>query len=310
MTIDISALFETMIKLFAALAAGYLGAKLGFINSEFNQKLTKFTINITMPLLALGSVLNKEQLISNFDAVKLIGVGIVYFMLMIILAKLVRGGLRCKTDEGSTMEFMFLFSNIGFMGYPLVESVYGPDSLFYVTVFVLLFNLTIFTYGAALVSGDRSYIRISWKMFQKPVIVGALLAFLVYFTGITVPSVVATSVSYVGNLTTPFSMIIIGCSLAAIPMKCVFGNWRIYLLVFLKMVVLPIAGFYLLRPIISEPVLLGVLTIIMATPFATNSTIFALEFGGNQKIASSGVFISTLVSLVSVPGIMWLLFVR
>ena len=305
---SIAALLRTMVSLFAAIAVGFAGAKLGFLDGSFNRQLTKLVIYLVHPLMVLASVLNKEHLLSNGQVLELIGIAVVCYGVMIPLSLLAVRLLRIPPADRGTCRFMLIFANVGFMGYPVVQALFGPDSSFYVTIYVLIFQLVVYTYGVHLLSDGTRPFRLQWRYFARPMVIAALAALVIYLLDLRMPETVANVASYIGNLSTPLSMIVIGCSLASIPMKQVFANPRIYGLAAWKLILFPLLAFAVAKPFISNPLLLGIITVTSAMPAATNATMLSVEYGGNQELASSGVFVSTILSMVTIPAIMWLLF--
>jgi len=305
---NISALFTRMIVLFATMGIGYTITKLGLMDTAFNQKLTKIVLNVTMPMMFLSSVINVEHVLTNHDVLVLTLVAAGCYAFLILVSLLLPTLLHVSSRDGGTYRFMYIFSNIGFMGYPVVQSIFGSDANFYVTIFVLFFNLLVFTIGVTLIRGGQEKLRFSWAMFRKPAIVAALASYLLYLLNLHLPPVVADIVSYTGDLTSPLSMLILGCSLAFIPLGPMFRNAKLYLTLALKMIATPLLVYFMLHRFVHNELLLGVVVTMLSMPVATNSTMFALEYGGDEQLASSGVFVSTILSIFSIPAIIWLLF--
>lgn len=307
---SITDLLGTMASLLAAMAVGFGGAKLGIIDETFNRRLTNLLITLIHPCLVLASVLNTAHLLSNGEVLQLIGIAAAIYVVMIPLSWLLQKVLRAPAADGGTYRFMFVFSNLGFMGYPVVETLFGADATFHVTIFVLMFQLVVYTYGIHLLSESGQRFHLQGKILLRPMVLAAAAALLIYLTGLRVPAAVATTIRYVGNISTPLSMIILGCSLSEVSLQDVFGNGRIYVLVAVKTVAVPLLFYWGLQGILHNTLLLGITTVILSMPVATNATILSLAYGGNQKLASAGVFVSTILSMFTIPAIMWLLFGR
>ena len=101
---------------------------------------------------------------------------------------------------------------------------------------------------------------------------------------------------------------IIGCALSDIPIRDVFSNWRLYVVAVLKLMAIPAAASLLLRPVLTDPVVLGVVVAVMAMPIASNFTMLSAQYDRDQRLASSATFITTLLSVVTIPVLMGLLF--
>lgn len=303
---DISALFNKMIVLFIAILAGYVAAKTHVINERSNKAFSDLISYVTTPLQVLGSVMVGERLMSNRDVLVLSGIACGCFAALLLLGALVPRLLRAPRDDRGVYHFMFAFSNMGFMGYPVVTALFGEGARFYVTVFVLFFQLIVWSIGVQLIAGGK--VRFTWRIFRQPGVISALLAYILYLTGLQMPKVVGDAMLFIGDATSPLAMIVIGCSLAQIPFAGVFTKWRVYVLAALKMILMPLAVFFLLRLFITNEMLLGVTTVMLAMPVATNTTIICYQQNADGKLASAGVFLTTLLSVATIPVLMTLLF--
>ena len=108
--------------------------------------------------------------------------------------------------------------------------------------------------------------------------------------------------------TTSVVMLIVGCSPAQMRFKQIFGSWRIYALSALKLAAVPLLAYAVLRHVLTNEFALCVLTVLLCMPIATNTTILSYQYGADETAASSGVFVSTLLSLLTIPLMMKLLF--
>jgi len=122
------------------------------------------------------------------------------------------------------------------------------------------------------------------------------------------PEIFSSMCSFIGQTTSPLIMLITGSALALMPLKNVFTNGKLYAMYAIKLVLLPAAAFFLLRGIIHDELLLGVIVTVLCIPSATNATNIAYLYGGNHELASSGVMLSTLASMVTMPVLLQLLF--
>ena len=302
---NIAGLSQQMFLLFGIIIIGYIATKCKKMDSVTNQKLSMLISCVTNPLQVVSSVLQGERPLENSMVLKITGIAFIIYAVLILLAKALPRILHAKKGQEGVYQFLFIFANVGYMGYPVIEALLGTEYLFCATIFVMTFQLFCWSYGVSLLSGEK---KISWKAFLRPMIVAAFLAYGIYFANIQVPPVCYQLTKTVGSVTSPMAMLIIGCSLAQLSLKEVFGKWQMYVLAVLKLLVLPITGWFILRFLITDKVLLGVFVVTLAMPSATNATIISYQYGGDEKMASSGVFLTTLFSVVTIPLVMWLLF--
>ena len=146
-------------------------------------------------------------------------------------------------------------------------------------------------------------------------VIAALISYVIYLCGIqtriaeSVPGGILTKLlGMVDGITSPLCMIITGIGLAQIPLARVFSNRRLYVLSLGKQVLLPVAAYFLLRPVVSNQLMLGICIIMAAMPIGTMTSLFCTRYDGPVDTASAGIFLSTLLSIPAVSLIMALLF--
>ena len=303
---NMSAILTQMAVLFIVMAVGYAANKFKVLTSQSNKLLSKLVIYIAMPCTILNSVLSGEATASGRDAAVFMLMAVASFVLFFLLSaplpQLVRGQ---KSDYGM-LRFMVVFGNVGFMGFPIIQSIFGVGAVFYVTIFNIVFSVLCFSVGIIMVSGKGE--KVNPMLFVNPTMVAAVLTVILFYTKPGVPAVISESVELIGRLTTPAAMLVIGSTLATISFKEVFGEVRIYPLAAVKLFVIPVLTWLLLRLFITDALMLGVLTVLAAMPTASNATMLSMEYGGNEILASKGIFLTTLLSVATIPLILYLLF--
>lgn len=301
------ALMDKMAVLFFAIAAGFLCGKAGVLDDSTNRTISRLVVKLTNPMVALSSVMGKAHLMSNRQVFILTGVAFALFFTSILIGRIVVSLLRTPDADRGLIRFLFTFCNITYIGYPIVQALFGPDASFYVTVIVLCSQLICWSYGVHLVSG-RGKFHWHWDILKNPCLLASLSAYLIYLSGWEVPGVIASACSFLGQATSPLIMLITGSALSLMPLKKVFTNWRLYGLFLCKMVLMPLLAYVLLRGVFTDQLMFGIVILVLCMPSATNATNIAYLYGGDHALASSGVMISTLMSLITLPAIMQLLF--
>lgn len=304
---DFSALILKMGTLFFSIMIGYAASKAGYIKEEYNKALSDVAINIATPALMISSVMVEERLLNNMEVLSLTAIALLSYVLPIATGKLVLDCLRIEEDQRGLYQYMYVFSSIGFIGYPLVEAMFGKEAMFYVTVFSLVFSLVCWTYGVQIFVGKGKY-HFSWGFLKSPCIIAALLAYLIYFTGIRMPEVIADTASFLGNLASPLIMLVIGCALSKVKLGRIFCQWRIYVVSLIKMVVFPLTAYFILQIFVEKELILAITVIMLSMPIATNTTAIAYQYEQDGVTASAAVVLSTVLSLITIPLLMLLLF--
>lgn len=297
-----------MTILFLILALGYFIFKIKLVDDNFTKKFSALVIKVTMPAMVLSSVLDLTERQSLRDVLTSFGIAVALFAIVMpivgfFLAKL----FRVKRNSTGLYIFMATFSNVGFMGFPVISALAGEVGLFYAAINNLVFNITVFTLGVWLVNRDKGGENSAFdiKLLLSPGVIVSLLAIVVYFMNIKFPALLCDTIRSVGSITSPSAMLIIGCTLAKMDIKTVFSDWRLYPWILIKQIVIPILLWIPLAMIIKNEILLTVTFILFSMPVANNAVLFANTYDGDAELAARSVFLTTLFSLLTVPICVW-----
>lgn len=293
-----------VIVLFLIMMVGYISRKRGFINPQVNKSLSELLLNVTLPFMIIASF--------NFNFSKdMLNLGIKLFLIStaIHIILLLAGSIMYKKfdeDEYKVLWFITVFSNCGFMGYPVVESIYGKIGLFYAALFNIPFNILIWTAGVFIFSGrgDKQNLR---KAILNPGILSVFIGLVIFLLSIDLPAPVIKTLEMVGSMTTPLSMIIIGSTLADAKIKSIFEGFSVYFGSFIRLIVIPLTVYFILNLFGLKDFYLNIPVIITAMPAAANTVIMAEKYGGNAEYASKIVFLTTILSVATIPAILILL---
>ena len=301
MLTDILPVFAQMVVLFLILILGYIGGKTRVLTIADNKPLSKMVNCITNPCSVLHSALCVERALENGEGLKLIGITVIMYFGLILIAEITTRVLGVKVAQQGQYKFMMVFSNVGYMGIPVVRVIFGEEATFCVAIFIMVFYLFIYTYGVRQICSEPGQKGIDWKKVICPMTISSLIAIIGYLAGIQVGGVIKDPLKTVANITTPCAMLIIGCALSSVPVKNVFTNWRLYIVALLKLLVIPVVVYLLLKPIMGASMVLGVMVVIMAMPVATIITMLSAQYDKDQTLAASSVFITTLLSVITIP---------
>ncbi len=296
-------ILERIAMLFIILIIGFIIRKLNILNSNSIKNMSSMLIKVTLPAMILSSMPDNSSnpVISSTGYILLISFGV--YAVSLALAFIVSFILHTPRTEKGVIRFIVIFSNVGFMGYPVLEAVFGRSALFYAAIYNIPFNLLVFTLGISLlIKGKSDKFNINWKDFINAPSIAAIIGLLIMLTGIRLPGVIKDPLELLGEVTTPLSMIIIGGLLANISPSAIFTNWRIYAVSLFRLILIPLAVLFTLRLFIrNDPLLLGVPVIIAAMPAAANTALLAEEYDANPEFASQSVFVTTLLSVFTIP---------
>ena len=201
---NLQAVISQLIALFLMILVGYIAARAQLITPQFRQKLSSLTLNTAAPCIIISSVLESE---SGVNMAAALGTGVLFFALMIALAAVLVRVLPIPREQRALDELMLIFTNVGFMGIPVIQSLYGAAGVAMLSMFILVFNLIFFSYGVLLISGG---LRLNLRALANACIFAALLALVFGLTGWHLPGPAETALAAVGSMNTPLAMMIIG----------------------------------------------------------------------------------------------------
>lgn len=291
-----------MITLFILIIVGYVVSKLDILDLDTNKKISAFILKVSCPALILNSVMSGEITANSKTIISMTVCAICLYAFLVIISFFIPKLMDVKGNDKYSYMFMTIFSNVGFMGFPVIESIYGTGAIFFASIFNMPFNLLAYTIGIDLSAKSGGKIeKMTLKKCFNAGVISSLLAIIIFVFNIKFPAFIVRPVALVGSLTTPLSMIVIGVSLSAIRIRDVFDSFRMYVFTVVKLVIIPILVYLILKPFNLEPIVLGVTVVIAAMPVATNAVIMATEFEGNVELATKGVFLTTLISVFTIP---------
>lgn len=290
-------LCEMLVILFA-MSMGFLAHRLGYFNSETDQRLSKVVLNITMPALIIAAVVTGDTLPEVGKILAVLKVAAIFYFLQAVFALLVPRLLGGTPSQQGVWRFALVFNNMAFIGYPVVTALFGPETLFYAVTLNVPFNLLSYTLGPLMLVGAK---RFRWKQMLTPCTIAAVLGLFFALTRLRPPAIVGECLSFVGNVTVPLSLLVVGSLLAGLPVGQVFRSPRLWCLSLLRLLVLPGALFVILRALGTEPMLLGIAVIEMAMPVAINGSMLCLEHGGDKESMAQATLLTTAASIVTIP---------
>ncbi len=294
--------FFQMLALLIMIGAGYYVTKKGMLDAHTNNQMSDLIVNLFNPLLVLASAANSVGKIS-LDAMKLIGIIAVGMFLAFILAGMILSPLFEKDKEQRKIfQLMFVFSNVGFIGIPVISSIFGEQYVVYVSEFMLVYTLVFYTYGIALMDGQFS--KSSLRAMANPGTVSALLAMAVIIWGIQLPEFLKTAVAYLGNVTSPMALVAVGFALAESDLKKIFCQPRLYAFSAVKLLVLPLALLPLLRLAVPNADLLAVCMVMFGMPVGNMPLILGNQRGLDVSSCSAAIILSTILCVLTVPVLM------
>ena len=333
-------MLQQMIVMFLMMAVGYLCYKKQILTEEVSKKVSAIVVNVANPCMILSSALTDQQM-KGKELLQTLAIVVLMYAFLLVAAQLLPKILRIRKESRGAYAAMTVFANIGFMGFPVLAAMYGNGALLYGAVFQIPFNILIYTYGVAVLTTKpdgktemtgktgkcqdvqgitetvnekfenkesnreqqgkkQGTIEIVKKIFNIGVI-ACIAAMFIYFLRIPIPSFLQAFITNLGNLTAPLSMMIIGASLAQMPLKELFLDKKLLLFSLVKLLILPAVWMLMVNRVAEQEILRGVCLVMMATPAGSMTAMLAQQYGGDYETASRGVALTTVLSVVTMP---------
>lgn len=291
---------EVMVVLFIIVILGYVACKLGYMGDKFDKKLSSIVVDITCPLLVLSSVMG-DELPDRTLILPLLGVGFLTYILLLVFGFWVPRLISKNHDDQGMIGFALMFANVGFIGYPIVSSIFGPHAVFYAALLNMPNTFFIFTAGVMLIKGEYSLKQFNPKVLVSPAMLGAFLAAIIVALGIHTPDIIARPVTMVGNITVPAALMIIGSSMAKLPIREIIGSPKVYITALLRLTIVPLSIYFLFKACGVSDLVNNINTVVIAMPVASFGTMFCLKYGRNPSLITETTFITTLGSIITIP---------
>lgn len=291
---------EVMVMLFTMVILGYAACKLGYMGDKFDKKLSSIVVDLTCPLLVLSSVMGDEMPDRSL-ILPLVGVGFLTYIILLVFGFWVPRFISKNHDDQGMIGFSLMFANVGFIGYPIVASIFGPKAVFYAALLNVPNTFFIFTAGVMLVKGEYSIRQFNPKVLLSPALIGAFIAALLVAFGVHTPEMIARPITMVGNITVPAALMIIGSSMARLPLREIIGSGKVYATSFLRLVIVPLSVYFLFRLCGVNTLINNINTVVIAMPVASFGTMFCMKYGRNPSLMTEATFITTLFSIITIP---------
>jgi malate permease and related proteins len=287
-------LFQQLLIMFAMLALGAWMKKRGMMADQTFKDLGVFLLYVISPIVVFRGYLvpqtdlNTTRLLVSFVA------SFASLLLIIGVATLI------YRKDGLSI-FASIFTNSGFMGIPLVIALFSQEAVFVLSPFLSWLFVIQWTLGIVVITKDiRSMSLI--KVVTNPVIVATILGVLVYFLHIPIPAVFDEFLSRIGAMLMPVAMIVLGSSFANLSIKSTLLDMRVWMMVVVRLFILPLFVIGALTFIAKEyPLVAYTLLVAMSAPIGANVAILAQQYDRDTQLAASQIMMTTLFSIISMP---------
>lgn len=295
-----------MIILLVVVLAGYVSHRCNLMGSDFDKRLSAFIIDVSCPCLILSSVFG-DTLPDRSLILPLLAISFATYLFLFLLARVVSKILGRDDVERGLFSFMVMFANVGFLGYPVAASIFGPEAVFYASLLNMPNTLFVFVFGVSFIKGGSASLRnFDWHLLFTPAMLASYASIIIVALGVDfVPQVISQPVKLIGGITVPGALLIIGSSMADINLGSAFRQPRVYAITAVRLVVVPLLVFavaHLVALVVPiPPLVININTVIIGMPVASYGTMFCLRYGRDDTLMVQATMLTTLLSAISIP---------
>lgn len=291
--------FQKILEMFLMASVGFICGKRNLVTENGTKELNSILFYVVTPAVLVASFQDSigklsfgnlgSAFLASFPAMGL-GVLLSFFCFR-----------KESPEKQRVLRFAAAYPNAGFIGLPLAQAVFGSRGVLYAAVFVIAYNLFVWTHGTSIMQGTA---KPNWKSaLINPGIIGLIIGLPLFLFSISLPEVILSPVSGLSSLNTPLAMIVLGSYISRIPLKRTLRNSLLYRACAVRLLLAP-AVFYFaaaLLPFPADSTVFSTVLILASAPSAVNTVMFAVQYGADVELASGAVAVCTLLSLFTMP---------
>lgn len=296
--------------LFLLIVAGYIVKKLNVVTELIHREISNLVLNVCLPALIISSMnfqFSPEILVKSGQLA--LAAFIIYGGTILLSYPLTRL-IGATGNRRDVFQYVLVFSNVGYMGYPVINAILGERGVFYTAIYNLAFTVLVWTFGVHLMTRDAGdeegpkgwdFWKEQLKRIVNPNLVALAIGFGLFLFSIQLPAPVSSAIQLIGDSTTPLSMMFIGFILADVSIRETLSDLQVYIVSAMRLLLLPLlvlTGFKLFH-ITGD--LVTVAFVSTAMPAAANTAILAAVYDNDYRLGSRAIFVSTLLSVATLP---------
>lgn len=291
-------ILDRILAIFTIMAVGFAAKKLKAVDATLLKALSSFLLTIALPFTFLGSF---DRSIPRSALPEL---GIMLLATIAVHAFAIGFSSiayrRFPAPQRSVLSFATVFANSLFMGLPVVQSVAGTEGLMFGAVYNMVFSLLVYSYGIALFvpRGGWEGLR---KALLNPGIIAFVLGFIIWLLPFSLPGFILEAIGFMSKVQTPVAMFIVGATIAGIDLSSFKSLPALMLAVAVRLFIMPGIIYLAIRLTGFSGTAPSILFLLVSMPAAAQTVVMASNLGGDSKFASEIVFVTTMLSIITIP---------
>lgn len=291
---------DQVLVLTGLIILGILCARFEILPQQSLPTISKLIVKLCLPILIFHTTISSSGREDILNHLLILPYTAIIYVILFSVGRLVSRLLALPPEQAGIFRVMMLYGNVGFIGIPIVMCLHPQIGMICISVFTLIDQPSMWTLGVSLLQKEKLSIREQLPRLVSPALLSIFLALFFIFAGIRLPSVIDNTMSLVSGCTMPLSLLFLGASLFYSDMKNLLRFKSLYFLL-LKMTVIPVTVFTLLRFLGLAENLAQILTILTGIPSLTIAPSLAQQYGADLEYTNGGVLLTTLFSMITLP---------
>ena len=292
------AMMEFQVMIFLLVALGYLLTRIGLISGEFRAGLTDMALYVILPFNILNSffVEMSAEILHSCGAILFASTMIqlfCYFVGTILYRK-------TSAEQHMVLKYATMISNSSLIGMPLAEGLYGPVGLIFTSFYLIPLRISMWSAGLSCFTVVKGK-EVAKRVATHPCVIAATLGIVILIFQIRLPAPIMRTISAVSSCTTALTMILVGSILADVDLRTVVNKLTVYF-TFIRLVVIPGTVLGCCLFVGAPPLVTAIATTMSGMPAGATTAILAEKYGGDSALGAKITFLSTLLSLVTIPA--------
>lgn len=289
--------FNKILVMFVILSVGVICYKTKLINEEGNKSLSNILLMVVNPLLMFISYQIEFEMRLFKGFLISVGFALISHIVAIIAANVI---VKKSVKDFEIERMSAIYSNCGFMGIPIINALFGTEGVFYLSAYMTVFNIILWTHGVILMTGKKNMTTLL-NALKAPAIIAVVLGMITFVAGIKLPQIILEPIESIAGMNTPMAMLIAGISLAQTNVIKTLKNIRVYFAAILKLLAIPILAATVISLFDVDSMVKMTAIIEIACPVASSVTLFAIRYDKNAVYASELYTVTTLLSAITIP---------
>ena len=297
-------MLNMQMMMFLLVAIGFLIRKKGIVGTEGRKNMIDLCLFVTLPFNVLNSFLREWDwdLLISCSVILLLSIG--YNAVSVLFSILLYR--RNSLEKQKPLKYGTIVSNGGFLGNPIIEGIYGSSGLLYASLFMLPVRIVMWSYGVTVfLRGEESAAEnkkggLLKKIITHPCIVAIYVGAIIMIGGIGLPTFLKNTVAGLSNCNMPLTMMLVGMLLAEIDPKGLIDK-TMWFYTFVRLILMPLVIYGLTAFLPIDAQLRGITVIMAGMPAPITTALLSAKYGGDEEYATGMIFVTTLLSLITLP---------